>query len=137
MQITNEEKQQIRDEAKSGKVGIETLKLIKKFKSALIAEIHKAQKNIKEGKGNALGTIFNFMDDACFLARLIRKYKDAFAEIQDLDKQEADELHAYFIECLKADGFNIQDNIFELVEAIDKYEADTYKFLEVLTKFKG
>jgi hypothetical protein len=136
MKMTDDQKNLLREEAKSGTVGIETLKLIEKFKAGLISEIHKTHKNLKEGKTNALGTVLNFMDDACFLARLIRKYKDVFAESQDLDETEGKELHDYFIECLKSEGFNVDDSVFYLVTAIDEYELQTKHFLDVLAKFK-
>jgi hypothetical protein len=136
MKITDEEKNLLREEAKSGKVGIETLKLIQKFKAGLISEIHKTNKNLKEGKSNALGTVLNFMDDACFLARLIRKYKDVFAEAQDLDTTEEKELQDYFIECLKSEGFDMQDSFTYLIEAINEYEFQTKRFIDVLAKFK-
>jgi len=136
MQLTHEQKQQLRDEAKNGKVGIETLKTIQKFKAALIAEIHKTHKNLKEGKANAIGTIFGFMDDACFLARLATKYKDVFKEFHDLEAEERNELHLYFVECLKSEGFDVKSDSFEIVEAIDEFEFQLQEFLTKIAKFK-
>lgn len=95
--MTKFEKKQLLIQAKEGKkIGIDELKKVQTWKAELIEEIHTLLKKKKEGKKISKIAIFRFVNDLMGLLDIISNHKEIYAELIDLDSQEAIELEVQF-----------------------------------------
>lgn len=118
------------------KVGIETLKQIQKVKAKIIKQAVETYTNaINHTLGGFVNTAFSWVDEAIALGNVLGKYKKIGAEWQDLDGEEAKELQAHFIVCLKEQGFNSSDeDMLEMAIKINDYVMLTTNFFKEMAE---
>ncbi len=118
-------------------VGIETLKQVQKVKAKLIKQVVDTVEGAKnKSLGGVVAVAFSWVDDAIALGNVLGKYKKIGAEWEDMDGNEAKELQAHFIVCLKEQGFDGNDlDLLDLSASINKYIFDSKEFFEHLASF--
>jgi len=75
------------------------------------------------------------VDEAIALGNVLGKYKKIGAEWQDLDGEEAKELQAHFIVCLKEQGFERSDeDMLKMAVKINDYVMVTTAFFKEMAE---
>ena len=123
-------------EMRGEKVGIETLKQIQVVKAKIIKQAHETYQAATNKTVGGLGIAFSWIDEAIALGNVLGKHKKIALEFEDLDGNEATELKAYFVECLKKEGFGGADaDLLGLASAINVHVTDTVLLFKKIAEF--
>jgi hypothetical protein len=124
-------------EMRGEKVGIETLKQIQVVKAKIIKQAHDTYQDATSKSVSGLGIAFSWVNEAVALGNVLGKHKKIALEFEDMDGNEAIELKAYFVECLKKEGFNDTTDavLLALVDSINKHVTDTVLLFKQIALF--
>lgn len=128
--------EKIGNEFRNGNVGIETLKQIQAVKAKIIKQAHDTVKSVENKTSGGVAIALSWIDDAFAFGNVLGKHKKIGAEWQDMDIHEAKELQAYFLECLRKEGFAEEDlELLQLVGDINEYIIHSQNFFKKIATF--
>jgi hypothetical protein len=123
-------------EMRGEKVGIETLKQIQVVKAKIIKQAHDTFQAAQTKTVGGIGIAFSWIDEAIALGNVLGKHKKIALEFEDLDSAETAELKAYFVECLRKEGFSGVDvDLLALAARINDHVTDTVLLFKDLAAF--